>query len=44
MHAIDKLVPNARAGLDVAVGTPEEFYQAIERAKRDERALLTRMP
>jgi hypothetical protein len=38
-HYIERLVPAARQAMDLAVGTPEEFYQAIEQAKRDEKAL-----
>jgi hypothetical protein len=34
MHAIDKLVPHARQGVDVTMGTPEEFYHAIQKAKQ----------
>jgi len=36
-HYIERLVPAARQAMDLAVGTPEEFYQAIEQAKRDEK-------
>jgi hypothetical protein len=37
---IERFIPAARQGTDLAVGTPEEFYQAIQKAKRDEKALV----
>jgi hypothetical protein len=37
---IERFIPTARQGTDLAVGTPEEFYQAIQQAKRDEKALV----
>jgi hypothetical protein len=36
---IDRFIPAARQSLDVTMGTPEEFYQAIAEAKRNEKAL-----
>jgi hypothetical protein len=33
-HWIDKFVPDAAKALDIAVGTPEEFYRAIQEARR----------
>jgi hypothetical protein len=35
-HFIERLVPPARLALDVAVGTPEEFYRAIQESRRKE--------
>lgn len=32
-HFVERLVPAARQGLDVTMGTPEEFYKAIQEAK-----------
>ena len=32
--------PTSSQGTDLAVGTPEEFYQAIQKAKRDEKAVV----
>lgn len=34
-HYIERLVPAARQGLDLTIGTPEQFWQAIEKEKAD---------
>ena len=34
-HFVERLVPAARQGIDIAMGTPEEFYRAIQDARRD---------
>lgn len=36
-HFVERLIPPARAALDVAVGTPEEFYRAIQQARNNQR-------
>jgi hypothetical protein len=33
-HCVERLIPPARAALDIAVGTPEKFYRAIQEARR----------
>ena len=33
-HFVERLIAPARSALDVAVGTPEEFYRAIQQARR----------
>ena len=32
---IERFVPAARQGIDLALGSPEEFYLAIQKAKRE---------
>jgi signal transduction histidine kinase len=34
-HYIERLIPAARQGVDIGMGTPEEFYKAIQEARRD---------
>jgi hypothetical protein len=33
-HFVERLIPPARSALEIAHGTPEEFYRAIQDAKR----------
>ena len=37
-HFVERLIPPARSALDMAVGTPEEFYKAIQEARRHKKA------
>ena len=36
-HYIERFIPAARQSMDLTVGTPEEFYKAIEAAKHYDR-------